>query len=279
LNPSPPQPQRSRWIAPLFLVTATFASTLGAGSVALLRSGEVNIFGIRVTPPPIANWLGGEQSFPPREGWPVSKTADQELDPADPSIPDLVLQQIRSHPQDDSAAAIRNHPATTVERPIQPSPIASPSAKPSPEQSTEPGNLATPPEGADPDRPQPDATASPDATSPLVDRSPSGDRLPSSDRSPSGSSADPEPEVRSTPERRPAPERPTSSEAPAPERPAAAPERRSSGGSGPSNSGRNSSPGATRNSSPSSGGSGSGASSGAGSSNSGGGSATSPDQP
>ncbi|OCQ95802.1 hypothetical protein AMR42_03940 [Limnothrix sp. PR1529] len=235
----------------MFLVTAACASMLGAGAVAVVRSGEMNLFGIRFESPPILNWLAGEeQSFPPREGWPVSKTAEQELDPADPSIPDLVLQQIRSHPHRDSSAAIRSQRIAPIERPVRNSarpaestadraPLASPSPLDNSDGNAPPtdstplvdpsgGNSGTANSATDrPDRP---------------DRSNSGDRGSTVDRSPSGTST-PEPATNSAPsETRPAPDRPanpeprpvterrpTTERRPAPE--PAAVERRPSGGS------------------------------------------------
>ena len=84
MNVSPTsKPSKSRWLVPLFLVTAALASAVGAGFGSLIRFREINIMGHTIESP--LPFFGGEESFPPREGWPVTEGSfnGDLADPAD----------------------------------------------------------------------------------------------------------------------------------------------------------------------------------------------------
>ena len=95
----------SRWLVPVFLVTATVASAVGAGFGSLVRFREINIMGHTIESP--LPFLGGEESFPPREGWPVTEGAfnGDLADPADYPPPSYDQTQPAIEPFDSAPEA------------------------------------------------------------------------------------------------------------------------------------------------------------------------------
>jgi len=108
----------------LFIITAALSASTGAGIVAMQSLPPVEVFGQRFEPPRL-NLFPSEQSFPPRQGWPVynGRTVEEsgdglgdegDLGPVDDAL-DKAPERIYS-PR-DRGPSLRSLPVAPVEAP------------------------------------------------------------------------------------------------------------------------------------------------------------------